>query len=169
MNDFLHSTKRVIVGVCTLTYVLLIEAQTSLIHNFTTADYYANGKNWCVTGESSGRVLIGNDRCLLRYDGHQWQRFFLPNYGAVRSILPDSASERIYVGGYNTMGYFTTDGTAPQMTFKELHRDVKEDDEDIWNIVLWKRQPLFVGKKNLYVVAEADSLTHIAFESSSHC
>ena len=161
MNDFLHITKRVIVGVCTLTYVLLIEAQTSLIHNFTTADYYANGKNWCVTGESSGRVLIGNDRCLLRYDGHQWQRFFLPNYGAVRSILPDSASERIYVGGYNTMGYFTTDGTTPQMTFKELHRDVKEDDEDIWNIVLWKRQPLFVGKKNLYVVAEADSLRQI--------
>ena len=142
MADYLHIIQRYMVGVCMLSCVLLGNAQTTLVHNFTSLRNYANGKNWCVAQEQSGRVLIGNDRGLLRYDGHQWQRFFLPNYGVVRSILPDSASERIYVGGYNTMGYFTTDGITPQMTFKELHRAVKEDDEDIWNIVLWKRQPL---------------------------
>lgn len=168
MADYLHIIQRYMVCVCMLTYVLLGNAQTTLVHNFTSLDNYANGKNWCVAQEQSGRVLIGNDRGLLRYDGHQWQRFFLPNYAAVRSILPDSASGRIYVGGYNALGYFDTDCSTQRMTFKELHWEVKSEklkvkngDEDIWNIVLWKRQPLFVGKKSLFVFTSIDSLRQI--------
>src|SRR5689334_17236753 len=67
-------------------------------------DYGAESQNWSGLQDDSGRMLFGNNGCILEFDGQLWIRIPVPGGSYIRGLAKD-ANGRIWVGGVNTLGY----------------------------------------------------------------
>jgi diguanylate cyclase (GGDEF)-like protein len=76
-----------------------------------TPDLDVFPQNFGIVQDAQGIVYVGNYEGLLEYDGERWYLTRLPNGDLVRSLAVD-ARGRLYVGGYNTFGYFTREATG---------------------------------------------------------
>ena len=80
-------------------------------------------------------MYFGNNKGLLSYDGSHWNLFQMPNHSVVRSIAIGE-KDRIYTGGYNSLGYLYTNNDGQRAyhdliaLIPEKHRDFGE----IWRI-----------------------------------
>lgn len=71
-------------------------------------DVDADPQNFALVQDSRGIVYVGNGSGVLEYDGERWTRIPLANRDVVRSLAL-AADDRVYVGGYNTVGYLQAD------------------------------------------------------------
>ncbi len=90
------------------------------VRNFTRQDYGGGTQNWCIVQDSLGRMLVGNREGLLIFDGCRWQKYTLPNFTTVRSVMYDNATGRIYAGGSEEFGYFEPDRVTGILSYHSL-------------------------------------------------
>ncbi|MCB0532942.1 MAG: response regulator [Lewinellaceae bacterium] len=83
------------------------EQGQAIIRNYNSREYSASAQNWAVLQDNRGMLYVGNNECLLEYDGHTWSRINGTN-GGVFSLAADT-SGTIYVGGAGDFGYLQTD------------------------------------------------------------
>ena len=74
------------------------------ISNFPREQYQAGTQNWSITQDANGLMYFANNTGVLRFDGHNWDLFPLPNNSVVRVV--NSIETRLYVGGFDEFGYF---------------------------------------------------------------
>lgn len=105
--------------------------------HYTVKDYKADPQNWCVTRDGRGYLYVGNSRGLLEYDGREWRTHSLPNGTAVRSVLYDSTTQRLYVGGQGEFGYFAPDASGMLIYTSWVERlpAAERQFQDIWTII----------------------------------
>ena len=77
------------------------------VRNFPRDIYKGGPQNWDVIQDSVGNLYVGNRDGMLSFDGERWHKYVLPNLSAVRTILYDKDTDRIYVGGSEEFGYFS--------------------------------------------------------------
>lgn len=65
-------------------------------------------QNFALVQDSRGLIYVGNIGGVLEYDGEHWTLIPLDNREMVRSLAV-SSDDRVYVGGYNAMGYLQSD------------------------------------------------------------
>lgn len=110
-------------------------ASYPVVRNFSKSEYAAGPQNWAIAQAPSGVMLIGNQYGLLDFDGRHWRLSGI-NYGtAVRSLMVDTLSCRVYAGGTDEFGYFTQNlvGTSLQYhSLRQLYDGSKL--HEIWNI-----------------------------------
>ncbi|MCK4766379.1 MAG: response regulator [Candidatus Aminicenantes bacterium] len=75
--------------------------------NYTNSDYDHYPQNWAVIQDSRGIIYVGNTAGVLEFDGVTWRVIYVPNWYA-RSLAIDETG-RIYVGGFNEIGYLSPD------------------------------------------------------------
>lgn len=104
--------------------------------NFTKQTYNAGTQNWKILQDKQGRFYFANNEGVLIFDGSFWKLYPLPNKTIVWSF--DFGNDnRLYVGGQDEMGYFTTNknGNLSYISLKSLLDTEDQKFADIWNIV----------------------------------
>lgn len=76
-----------------------------------TLDVYP--QSFAVAHNPAGVVYVGNTDGVISFDGEYWSLIALPNREIVRSLQVDE-NGRVYVGGYNALGYLQTDAAGAE-------------------------------------------------------
>ncbi|MCW5515426.1 ATP-binding protein [Muriicola sp. Z0-33] len=133
------------------------------IQNYSPTDYNAASQNWAVVQNKEGFIYVGNNNGVLEYDGVSWRLIELPNYGIARA-LAIASNNRIYVGGYNELGYLEPDeqGLLQFISLKEnleeknfqLVGDISIQNESIY---FTAEKKIFEWKNNSFSVHDSSS------------
>lgn len=113
-------------------------ASFPIVKNFSRHTYSAGSQNWAVAQDGSGAMLFANNEGLLLFDSRTWQKANVSNNTAVRSILVDNESRRIYVGASYDFGYFEPDSANNRPRYHSLVPSLSENTpgfSDVWHIM----------------------------------
>ncbi|MEZ4965846.1 MAG: response regulator [Saprospiraceae bacterium] len=83
------------------------ETGQALIRKYSSREYGAGTQNWAVLQDRRGIVYVGNNECLLEFDGRNWQRVRGGNGGAFSLAM--GADGKVYVGGAGDFGFLGKD------------------------------------------------------------
>lgn len=111
-----------------------------LITTFTPSEYNGGIQNWGIAQDTTGYIYIANNYGLLEFDGASWNNYPIEGATKTRSVLIDSKTNRIYVGGQRQLGYFdrTSEGLSYQSLLDEIPSSVAVD--EIWDLVTFKNE-----------------------------
>ncbi len=107
-------------------------ATYSQVINHKKSEYKAGAQNWKITQNSGGFLYFANNAGLLEYDGIRWENYSLQNQAILRTVYYDSESDRIYVGSFNELGYFSLSDSG-KMQYTSLSEGLLNISE-IWEI-----------------------------------
>ena len=69
-------------------------------------DYRAHNQVWSFAQDARGLFYAGNNGVLLEWDGASWRRHPAERLYFIRALAHDPATDRLYAGGVNELGYF---------------------------------------------------------------
>ncbi|MCF3649772.1 hybrid sensor histidine kinase/response regulator [Synoicihabitans lomoniglobus] len=81
-----------------------------VVDAFSVRDYGAHNQNWTAVQDAAGVLYVGNKDRVLAYDGQSWQS--IPTGGLFIRGLAVDATDRIWVGGVDELGYLEPDGAG---------------------------------------------------------
>ncbi len=105
-----------------------------LVSNYDVSQIPAGTQTWMIDMAPSGLAYFANNEGMLEFDGAKWRLYPLPRKTVVRSVK-STANGRIYVGGYNEVGYFQADATG-KLLFYPLHHLIPVEVRDFGEV--WK-------------------------------
>ena len=73
--------------------------------HFSPLDYHANTQCWSIVQDARGIVYVANYALVLEYDGSAWRKIPMGKPGWVNRLAYDAATDTIFVGGQNDLGY----------------------------------------------------------------
>ncbi|MCP4220693.1 MAG: response regulator [bacterium] len=120
---------RVVLFICGFLYLGLFISGTDgykFIKNYNRQEHGQHPQNWCVVRDKRGVVYIGNNGCVLEYDGVSWRIIDVKPGDSVRSMAIHK--DTIYVGGDGTFGKLEPqpDGTLTYQSLSEaLDKEIK--------------------------------------------
>ena len=106
------------------------------IINYQRNLYGDGAQTWQIKSYGDRWVYFANQKSMLQYDGTSWKEFPLCNGLDVRSVLPSIDKKRIYVGGINEFGYFSTDFSG-KMIYHCMSKQMHGKEGllgNVWNI-----------------------------------
>lgn len=114
-------------------------ASYPIVRNFPRESYGAGTQNWSIAQGELGQVYFGNNDGLLRFDSDSWTVVQNSNYTTIRSVYVDHGQKRIYAGGSEDFGYYTSDsvaGVASGLRYVSLVPTLTQPCafNEIWNI-----------------------------------
>ena len=133
--------------------------------NFTPASYGAMSQNWSLAQDARGYIYVGNNSCLLRYNGKSWDRFYPfgeNKESIIRSLYADPASERIYLGSFREFGFLEYDEYG-EMRYTSLYALLEappQDSEEIWYITRLGRCVYFIYFTSCYIYDTESGALH---------
>ncbi len=93
-------------------------------------EYNAHNRNFDIACDSYGTVYVANFEGLLYYDGSSWRKIHTPGISRVTRIARGH-NGRIWVGGFNVLGYLAPDATGQL----RLHTIVSDKGKDFFGEV----------------------------------
>lgn len=135
-----------------------IENWLPYINNTSRTDYDAGTQNWMITKDNNGWIYSANNDGLLQFDGHSWNLF---GNHAYRSIYHDN-ERRIYVGAFNSFGYFEPDdkGHLRYYSLSDRLEEQYKTFNDIWDIYSIDHIIYFVSYNHIFKLSN-DEITVI--------
>jgi len=122
-----------------------------LIENYTPEQYLNKGKIWDISSAPNGIVYMAAEKGLLEYDGKRWKCFKGSN-GFTRSlfVLNDSL---VYTGSDLDFGVWKRNKyqVFEYSSLYPFQKDIKEVNEEFWNVVQVKDNILFISFSNIYL------------------
>ena len=118
--------------------------------HFNESDFNGGIQNWCFEQNEDGILYVGNNNCLLEFDGQEWERHEIPFSNRLTSVLI-STDKKIYVGGSGLIGFFTP--VAGKLEFTSLNSlipDNKPSISEVWNIIEHKQKIYFNTESEIY-------------------
>ena len=130
------------------------DAQPPLVRFSPTIDVYP--QNFAITADRLNHVYVGNADGILIFDGESWQLTELPNKEIVRSLDYDRENDRVYVGGFDSLGYIERNiyGAYDFQDLTELYEKELggEPFADIWETVVTSHGVFFVALSHLFLL-----------------
>jgi len=155
---------------------LLLNAQvkeigTPFIKNYPRKITKAGQQNWMIDQDSIGIMYFANNEGLLEFNGFDWSVQSLPNHSNVRSLKV--IKDRVFVGGFNELGYFKRDltGSMRYYSLLALLPEEQRDFGDIWKIysigedIIFQSYEyiIFFNGKEFDRIIPAPSLFHFSY------
>ncbi|MBK6930528.1 MAG: hypothetical protein IPH12_06515 [Saprospirales bacterium] len=130
-----------------------IEQGQALIRHYNSREYGASAQNWAVLQDRRGMLYVGNNECLLEFDGHNWRRIPGTN-GGVFALATDSAGV-VYVGGAGDFGYLRTgpDGARRYISLCEQLPDSERNFGVVRSVHLLGDTVFFQSRQYLFLYA----------------
>lgn len=116
------------------------------VMNYQRADYAFGTQNWDMVQDERGKVYVANYNGMMEFDGQRWRHYYLPNYSTIRSLLYDPDTERIYAGGTEELGYFSSSPDTGILTYTSLKELMSPDIlpfTEVWDIIKLGNKILF--------------------------
>lgn len=140
MERVLSSVCRFAFGMlCITCCTILVTASGFMqVRNFKQEHYGGGPQNWVAVQDSLGRLYVGNRDAMMMFDGERWRKYYMPNHTAVRSLLYDHDSRRIYAGASEEFGYFAPDAASGELVYTSLVPTLGEGSPlftEVWNIM----------------------------------
>ena len=135
------------------------------VRNFGRDFYRGGAQNWSVVQDSIGRIYVANRDGMLRFDGQRWHKFMLSNYTTVRSMMFDPTTGRIYAGGSEEFGYFSTDSLCSDFRYTTLtdkFRGMRPSFTEVWNIFKRGERIYFQSDNHLFCYEGSDVVSYEA-------
>lgn len=106
------------------------------VNNYDRHKYDGGTQTWDIISGKNNRILVANNEGLLQFDGHKWEKYYLPDKTILRSVAYDSLLQKIYVGGQDELGYFQPDknGVLKYYDIKRTIPTAFNQLEDVWNL-----------------------------------
>lgn len=106
------------------------------IYGFDRHKYNGGTQTWDIISGKNNRILAANNEGLLQFDGHKWEKYYLPDKTILRSVAYDSVLQKIYVGGQDELGFFQPDknGVLKYFDIKNTIPTAFNQLEDVWNL-----------------------------------
>jgi ligand-binding sensor domain-containing protein len=122
------------------------------IVNYTKHMYEAGTENWDVACDAHGRIFIANNEGLLSYNGYEWSVSHLPNKTIVRSVEIDTSNQRLYVGGQDEVGFYSSDekGCLSYTSIRHHLPKTCPSLEDVWDLQIWKKNAYFRSVNKIF-------------------
>ena len=76
-----------------------------LMQSFTPRDYHADTMCMSVVQDARGIVYVANESLVLEYDRSSWRQIPVGTEGLVRALAYEPATDTIFVGATNNLGY----------------------------------------------------------------
>lgn len=144
---------------------LALASPVPFFRNFAPSDYDAMSQNWSVAQDSLGYIYVGNNACLLRFNGKGWEKFFPlgdRKEAVIRSLYADDSRERIYVGSFREFGFLEYDAMG-NLAYTSLYEKLEappDENEDIWYITRWGKHVFFVYFTSYYIYDTENGQLH---------
>lgn len=100
-----------IIALCLALPSMAIEHGTPFFRNFSAKEYNAHNQNFDIVCDDNGTLFVANFEGLLYFDGCLWRKIHTPGISRV-TRLTKAPDGRIWVGGYNVLGYLTASGNG---------------------------------------------------------
>ena len=140
----------------TLTATTVLNAQGGgkwLSQNYLPSTYHGAASNWDIVQHADGRLYVANSKGVMAYDGQSWRMFPVANGSFVRALHADSATQRVYVGAVDELGYLAPDSLG-HMQYHSL-RDMLPDSlgriGDVWDVAAYKESIVFQTSYHLLI------------------
>lgn len=133
--------------------------------NHNRSEYQALSQNWAVEFDDLGRAYFGNSGGVLEYNGKDWVLHQHKSKSAIRALLFDDESQRLYSGCYEDFGYWKRDtqGVLNYHSLAENLKDYSFSSERIWSIVKSGKEILFQSFPTLFIYnTETDEVRSVA-------
>lgn len=100
---------------------------------FKPTDYNAGLHNYCFAQDKRGLIYVGNEDCVLEYDGAYWKKIPVKKGCNIYSIVVDT-SNRIYVGGNNEFGMISPNSTG-NLAYQSLSDKLISQHKNFGNVL----------------------------------
>ena len=127
-----------------------------LLQRYTAKDYSGNPQHSTIATDKSGRLYVGNNEGILRFDGTTWELIELPGRQNVRDLVRANDG-KIYVASFDTFGELVTDQSG-KTTFVELMTLSGLQGKDrhvgnVWEVVYTDLGVYFRAEENLFFIS----------------
>jgi serine phosphatase RsbU (regulator of sigma subunit) len=140
------------------------------VYNFSTEEYNSpQTQNWCARQDNRGIMYIGNNHCILEYDGVNWKQIVFGTTSLPALSLDIDQEGRIYAGSDNEFGYLEVDSSG-SMVYRSLSTLLPEESSDfksIWSVHTTRHGIVFRAYEDLFIWAD-DSLRIVKGEGEIH-
>ena len=121
------------------------------IQAFSPKDYQGKDRTWDIVQGKDDVMYFANSGGVLTYDGTIWEKILMPEGGTAKSIgMTDEG--RIFVGGYNEIGYLMPDSLG-NLSYQTLMNKVPEQYRaevyDVWKTIATKDGIFFQGSRHI--------------------
>ena len=166
--------------VLTAAVVMAVGAQAQ-IKNYSPVNYGPKdyGKdydveNYAIAQNRFGMMYFGSANAIWEFDGKVWNRLEVKLGVWVKSILPSTSTDTIFVGAQNDFGFLVTDNTGSRYNYVSLADSIREyifPFSDVWNIYeaggkiyFQSYEYIFVyDGKNITAIIEPETIFHNSF------
>ncbi len=135
-----------------LTVTTIWGQEVPKVVHFSRQDYRAQNQNWDIAQRKDLQMFFGNSGGLLNFNGASWQLFPAPSGQVIRAVSV-TENNRVFVGGYATLGYWEATAEG-KFEYHSLLNKVEGDglgNEEIWHILNLGNQVLFQSFSTLYI------------------
>lgn len=157
-------------------YLLLLMVVTTIssygkipvVRSFIPLDYKGGRQNWGIDIAKNHVVYFANDSGVLTFDGNRWHTIKSPNNTAIRSVMHDEDSGRIYVGAYNEVGYFEVLPPLYKEEYRSILPELGAADSkigEVWHMAKGSGVMLFIATdKEFYALKDGKLEKRFAIE-----
>ncbi len=111
------------------------------MQHYDPRDYNGRPDNQALVQADNGLMYIGNSNGVLEFDGVNWRLIKLPNNSLIRTLMK-TESGRIFVGGFNELGYLEPDSLG-----FTGYRSIKSSLDSIYQNFNYLHNSFSVGKQ----------------------
>ena len=113
-----------------------------LVTTYTSSRYNAGIQNWAIAQDSTGYLYVANNYGLLEFDGATWSRYDIPKSTKTRSVIVQTKTNDIYVGGQHQLGYFQK--TVSGLKYIDLLDQIPNEISigEVWDLIEYEGQIL---------------------------
>lgn len=142
-----------------------------LVRNYHSSEIKAGAQTWMIDISPEGMAYFANNDGVLEFDGTRWRTYPLPGGIVVRSVKVANDG-KIYAGGFNQIGYFSTDKMG-KLIYNSLHHlvpNAHKDYGEVWKIhelpygiVFQSYEQLMIYQNDELAVIPAPGTFHFSF------
>ncbi len=103
------------------------------MQHFTPRDYQGDSQCWSIAQDRRGVLYVANYRKVLEYDGSAWRALPVDRPAWVRSLSYEAATDTVFVGGDNLLGYLKA-VSGDERTFVSLLDQLPAADRDFGSV-----------------------------------